>query len=118
MNHLFSQRVEKQLNWLFKVIKSNHIFPARTITFFFPLQGETDKTYDSNVITSVFGLSPDEKHILICQNKVNLTKAAIICATRIFVGEQSFSLLYDRNTDLHHTVIQFGFKIRKLQRGL
>lgn len=74
--------------------------------------------FDKSFATSVFGLSPEEKHFLMCKNEVNLTKAAIITASRVFVGENAVSLLYDRNSYLHHTVIQFGFKIRKLRLGI
>ncbi len=90
----------------------------RNIKSYHYINNTKDVIYNKNVITSVFGLSPEEKHILICKNEVNLTKAAIICATRVFVGENAVSLLYDRNNDLHHTVIQFGFKIRKFRLGI
>ena len=90
----------------------------RNIKCYQYINKQNNARYDKSVITSVFGLSPDEKHILICKNEVNLTKAAIICASRIFVGENAVSILYDRNDDLHHTVIQFGFKIRKIRLGI
>ncbi len=74
--------------------------------------------YDKTTVSSVFGLSPEEKHILLCKGEVNLTKAAIISASRVFVGENAVSILYDQNNDIHHTAIQFGFKIRKLRLGI
>ncbi len=74
--------------------------------------------FDRSTVSSVFGLSPEDKHILLCKNEVNLTKAAIICASRVFVGENALDILYDQHNDIHHTAVQFGFKIRKLRLGI
>ncbi len=90
----------------------------KSIKCYHYINGTDQGIYDKSVVSAVFGLSPEDKHILICKNRVNLTKAAIISATRVFIGENSVPLLYDHNNDLHHTVIQFGFKLRKLRLGI
>ncbi len=91
---------------------------ARSINSFHYVNTSDYGIYDKTTATAVFGLSPEEKHFLICNNEVNLTKAAIVTASRVFVGEKAISILYDRNNDIHHTAIQFGFKIRKLRLGI
>ena len=74
--------------------------------------------FDRSTVTSVFGIPPEEKHLLLCNNEVNLTKAAIICSSRVFIGENALDILYDQRNDIHHTAVQFGFKIRKLRAGI
>ncbi len=90
----------------------------RNIKSYHYINYNCNTVYDRSVISTVFGLSPDEKHIMLSNNEADLTKAAIICSSRIFVGENSVSLLYDRNNALHHTIVQFGFKIRKIRLGI
>ena len=74
--------------------------------------------YSKSFISTVFGIDTNNSHVFLESEKVNLTRSAIICATQIFVGENAVSILYDRNSILHHSAIQFGFKIRKLRMGI
>ncbi|MBE6686429.1 MAG: glycogen synthase [Ruminococcaceae bacterium] len=67
---------------------------------------------------SVFGIDKDAAHILTSSNEINLTRAAIICSSRIFLGENAASILYDKNSSIHHAALQFGFKLRKLRMGI
>jgi glycogen synthase len=36
----------------------------------------------------------------------------------VFIGENALDILYDQRNDIHHTAVQFGFKIRKLRAGI
>ncbi len=74
--------------------------------------------YDRSLATGIMGISGDDIHLLQCGTDINLTKAAIICSNRVFVGENAVNLLYSNRSVLHHTVVQFGFKFRKLRMGL
>lgn len=90
----------------------------RNIKSYHYINSTNHAIFDNNTATSVFGLSPEEKHFLICNNKVNLTKGSIVTASRIFIGENAIKMLYERNDDLHRTAIQFGFKIHKFRLGI
>lgn len=74
--------------------------------------------YNRAFAEAVFGIDKESKHILLSSNEVNITKGAILCASRIYVGEGGTSILYDRNSSVHHAAVQFGFKIRKLNMGI
>ena len=98
---------------IFLKFKYHNKHIAKTIKTYHYINSCSYGIYDTAVVTSVFGLSPEDKHILICNGSVNLTRAAIICSSLVFVGENAIGILYDRSNDIHHTAIQFGFKIRK-----
>ncbi len=92
---------------IFKSIKSYHY-----------VNSDSYRTYDKKKLSSVFGIFGEDAKIISDAATVNLTKAAIITATRVFVGENASNMLYSRSNDIHHTAVQFGFKIKKLQIGL
>ncbi len=69
-------------------------------------------------VTSMLGLTPEDKHIILNGNDINLTKGAVICAAKILVGENALPILYDRNDDIHATAVKFGYKIKKLRLGI
>ncbi|MBR6514099.1 MAG: glycogen/starch synthase [Clostridia bacterium] len=101
-------------------IKFKHPYSSvlRNIRCYHYINDDVYGIYDSSKVTTVFGLSPDERHIMISKDRINLTKAAVISASRVFVGENALNILYDHRDELHHTAIQFGFKIRKLRLGI
>ena len=101
-------------------LKFKHPFNSRfkNVKTYHYINSQEYGIYESSCITSVFGLSPEEKHLLISNDRANLTKAAIIASSRVFVGENAVDLLYNHHNELHHTIIQFGFKIRKLRLGI
>lgn len=74
--------------------------------------------YPCEFASEIFAIEKEDIHIVLCNNEINLTKGALICADRIFIGENSPSILYDTKTSIHHTAVQFGFKIRKLCLGI
>lgn len=76
------------------------------------------RTYDKSKLSAIFGIFGEEAGIISDTVTFNLTKAAIITASRIFVGENAAEMLYSKNNEIHHTAVQFGFKIRKLRIGL
>lgn len=75
-------------------------------------------SYSIKACENLLGIDNDDIHIITTENEINFTKGAIICSNRVFVGENSISILYDRASNVHHAAVQFGFKIRKLRMGI
>lgn len=74
--------------------------------------------YNKSFAQSIFGADNDGMHIMLSCNEVNLTKGAVLCSTRIFIGENGIEILYNKNDPVHHAAVQFGFKIRKMRMGI
>lgn len=74
--------------------------------------------YDKTNLINTFGIPKEDSAILTDNSYLNLTKAAIVTASRIFIGENAAEMLYNHTDDIHHTAVQFGFKIRKIRMGL
>lgn len=91
----------------YRSIKSFHLINDKRYGIFDKLLAQND-----------FGIYPSNTHIVTASNEINLTKGAIVCANRIFIGEGAASILKDINSPCHSALIQFGFKIRKLKLGI
>ena len=116
--YIFTDSANTALVSVYLKFKYHLISKQKNIKCYHYINSNQYGIYDKSTATSILGIPKEETHILICKNEVNLTKAAIICSTRVFVGENAVSLLYSHDSDIHHTAVQFGFKIRKLRMGI
>ena len=98
--------------------KYNYYPGYKNVKCYHYINSEVHRCYGRDEVLHLFGISNDDSKVISCENTVNLSKAAIITATRIFIGENSVSMLYSKSDDIHHTAVQFGFKIRKLRHGI
>lgn len=117
-DHIFTDSAHTALIPLLLKVKYRYHPELSSIRTMHYINNNKFGRYNRAFADAVFGIDDDSKHILMSSNEVNLTKSAILCASRIFVGEGGVSILYDRNSSVHHAAVQFGFKIRKLNMGI
>lgn len=117
-DYLYTDSENTALIPIYLKFKFNNYPEFKNVKSYHYINSKIYRRYSLNEMQYSFGISEENGKIFIDNGSLNLTKAAIVCASRIFVGENAVSMLYSHSDDIHHTAVQFGFKIRKLRLGI